>query len=131
MEIEQKLALIEHRIKKSKDTSDEAMLAFTNTRFGLALNRVYYSIFYIISALSVKFDFSTSKHKQLMGWFGHNFVKDGIVERKLFEIYKKAYDNRQESDYGDFVVYEEQEVKEQIDDMLIFIAEIEKLFKKA
>ena len=127
MDDSQKKELIQHRILKSKETIEEAKLSYQNKRYRLALNRVYYSIFYIVSALSVKSNFSTSKHKQLMGWFTLNFVKTGIVSNKLYNIYKEAFDNRQESDYSDFIEYEVTNVLRLINEPEQFVLEIEKL----
>lgn len=90
MDDSQKIELIQHRILKSKETIEEAKLSYQNKRYRLALKRVYYSIFYIVSALSLKYNFSTSKHKQLMGWFAANFVKTGIVNDTYFKTYKEA-----------------------------------------
>ena len=41
----------------------------------VALNRIYYGIFYIVSALAIKNRFSTANHSQLIGWFNTNYVK--------------------------------------------------------
>lgn len=42
-----------------------------------ALNRLYYAIFYAVAALAQKFNFITSKHSQLLGWFNREFIKTG------------------------------------------------------
>jgi len=61
--------LIKYRIERAKETIQEAELSLKNKSLHLAQNRIYYSIFYIISALALKNNFSTSKHVQLLGWF--------------------------------------------------------------
>ena len=94
------------------------------------MNRIYYSIFHIVSALSVKYDFSTSKHKQLIGWFNKNFIHTNLIDTKLYKIYSKAFSNRQESDYEDFVAFLEEEVEEHFKDMLYFVSEIEKFINQ-
>ncbi|MGA2297615.1 MAG: HEPN domain-containing protein, partial [FCB group bacterium] len=73
MKKEDKLILINHRINKSHLTIDDAKFSLENNKTSIALNRIYYSIFYIVSALALIYDFSTSKHKQLLGWFNKNF----------------------------------------------------------
>ena len=127
MEDYDKNILIKHRIEKSKETIEDARVAIENDRFRNALNRIYYSIFYIVSALSVKNNFSTSKHKQLLGWFNKNFVHEGIVSTQLGNIYKISYDNRQENDYEDFVEFKKDDIVKYNNDMLLFVSEIEKL----
>ncbi len=69
-----------------------------------AQNRLYYSIFYTVSALAQSKGFITSKHGQLIGWFNREFVKTGIITKEKARIYKIAFKYRQESDYEpDFI----------------------------
>jgi len=51
--------------------------------YNLAANRIYYAIYYIVSALALKNDFFDIKHNQLLGWFNRNFVKTNIVSKDL------------------------------------------------
>ena len=46
-----KLDLVNHNIEKAFETQNEAKFLIDNEYYSLALNRVYYSMFYIISAL--------------------------------------------------------------------------------
>jgi uncharacterized protein (UPF0332 family) len=119
--------LIKYRIQKSYDTILDARVALDNNRLGSALNRIYYSNFYIVSALALKENFSTSKHSQLLGWFNKNYIKTGIISPDSGKIYRISYDNRQESDYEDFVEYNKEDIEKRYNDMLRFVKEIEKL----
>mgnify|MGYP001445145072 FL=1 len=130
MKQEHKELIIKHKIFKAKETIKDAEIAIKNQRYNNAMNRIYYAIFHIISALSVKYDFSTSKHKQLMGWFNKNFIYTNKIDTKLYKIYSKAFSNRQESDYEDFVTFLEEEVEEHFKDMLYFVSEIEKFINQ-
>ena len=125
-----KLALIEYKINKAKETVKAAKLLIDHNLLSHAENRIYYSIFYIVSALALKYDFSTSKHKILLGWFNKRFVFTGKVSVEIKNIYKDAFENRQESDYEDYKVFEFEEVKTHFERMLKFINEIENLIKK-
>ena len=57
-------------------------------------------MFYIISALALKNNFSTSNHSQLIGWFNKNYVKEKIVERKIGRMIYRAFKQRMKSDYN-------------------------------
>ena len=122
-----KAALIEYRIKKCKDTIKAAIILMDNNLLSHAENRIYYAIFYIISALAIKYDFSTSKHRELFGWFNKNFVFTGKINVEMKNIYKDAFENRQESDYEDYKVFEIEEVRTHFDRMQKFVNEIESL----
>jgi uncharacterized protein (UPF0332 family) len=92
-----------------------------------AENRIYYSIFYLVSALALKNDFSTSKHGQLLGWFNKNYVKTGIVPSSVGKIYADAFANRQESDYQDFITLQLDDVKRNFSEMLSFVDSVERI----
>ena len=70
----EKETLIKYRISRANETIKEAESAFNNNFLFNAENRIYYAIFYIVSALALKHGFSTSKHHQLLGWFNKEFV---------------------------------------------------------
>jgi len=119
--------LIKYRIARSKETIAEAANAIDNNFWFNAENRIYYAMFYIVSALAVKNGFSTSKHAQLLGWFNKNFIMTGIVPTKYGKIYQLAFNKRQKGDYEDFLSFEKDEVGEDYQNMLEFIGAIEKL----
>jgi len=120
--------LIKYRVKRAKETAEDARIALENDRLHNAENRIYYAIFYIISALALQNDFSTSKHSQLLSWFNRNYVKTGKVNKEIGKIYKKQFENRLEGDYDDFVELNKEDVEVDYKNMLDFISEIEKLF---
>lgn len=64
-----------------------------------AQNRLYYALFYAVSALAKLDGFATSKHAQLLGWFNKNYIHSGKIDREIAEIYREAFDDRQKSDY--------------------------------
>lgn len=125
-----KLDLINYRLEKAKETAEEAELALSHNKLRLAENRIYYAIFYIVHALSILENFSTSKHVTLKGWFNKEFVFTGKIDAKFYKIYNRAFDKRQEGDYDDFVVFEKEEVIEDLKDMKEFLDELESFIEK-
>lgn len=61
--------LVKYRREKSFETLKEINILLEQKLFSLAMNRVYYAGFYVVSALLLLDNFSTSKHKQLIGEF--------------------------------------------------------------
>ena len=81
MKDDEKNALIEHRIARATDTIEEVSFLIKNKKFLLAVNRIYYGMFYILSALSLKYDFSTSKHQnRLVGSTRNSFPPVRLTE---------------------------------------------------
>ncbi len=121
--------LVEYRIKQAEQSIEDVKLLIENKKFALAVNRIYYGMFYILLALSLRLGFKTSKHNQLIGWFNKEFVKTGKVDKEIGKYIHKAFKNRTDGDYGVFVEFEEEEVLARFEEMKIFIKKIEKLLK--
>ncbi|MGE5399600.1 MAG: HEPN domain-containing protein [Ignavibacteriales bacterium] len=68
-----------------------------------AMNSIYYAGFYIVSALAALDNFSTAKHKQLIGYFNKEYINSGRIDPEIGKILRTAYDRRQAADYHDFV----------------------------
>ena len=75
-------ALLEHRLDKSRMSIMAAELMIAKAMLRVAMNRVYYSMFYAIQALLILRDVSFSKHGQLKGYFNREFVKAGILSKR-------------------------------------------------
>ena len=127
MKPEEKNALIDHRISKAIAAIDDVDFLISNRKFILAVNRIYYGMFYILSALSLKYDFSTSKHQQLIGWFNKEFIATRKVDPKYGKIIHNAYSDRSMGDYDDFAEFEVDEVNNSLDEMKDFIKTIRAL----
>ena len=92
--------LIIHNTEKAISTQKEVEFLIKNKYYSLALNRIYYGMFYIISAIAIKNEFSTSNHSQIIGWFNKNYVKEKKVNRKIGRMIYRAFEQRMKSDYN-------------------------------
>jgi len=116
-----KKELIDYRLERSFQTANEAKSALESGHLFSAENRIYYACFYSVTALALTNDFVTSKHKQLIGWFNHNFIRTNVFPIKYGQVLKNAFAKRQESDYDDYVSFELDEVESDYKDMIEFI----------
>lgn len=124
---EDRQQLIASYVEKSKQTKEEIPLLIKNNQLFTAVNRIYYAIFYMLSALALKHRFSTSKHPQLLGWFNKNFVKDHKIERKYGKYIQDMYEKRMSGDYDVLTHFSESEVNDLFEKMKETLREIEKL----
>lgn len=95
-----KNVLIGYSIEKAEQA---LKTAFGNIDSDLisANNRIYYAIFYIVTALSYKDNFTTSSHQNLMGWFNKKYIyEENIFDSNLSKIYTQTMRNRQKYDYN-------------------------------
>ncbi len=110
MKPEEKTTYIKYRIERAKETLIEAHKLFEENLLSGTVNRLYYAMFYAVSALALSQGFSTSSHGQLRGYFNREFVKTGIVSVELGKLYGDAFDNRMTGDYNDLVTFERKDV---------------------
>ena len=122
--------LIRYRQKKARETLEDAALLFHSGRLSSTLNRIYYALFYEVVALLLTADLSSAKHTGVRALFNDHFVKTGKVPVELGRFYSRMYEFRQKGDYGDFVEFEREKVKEWLDQASMFIEEMDKIIEK-
>ena len=127
---EDREALKQYRIELAHEAIEDAEMLINNNKLRLAVNRVYYGMFYILNALALTYQFKTSKHKGLIAWFNKTFIKDGKIERKYGEIIRKAFKDRSKGDYIDFVTFVKSDVEKMLEDMKDFISTIESFIQE-
>jgi uncharacterized protein (UPF0332 family) len=125
MESPERQILIEYRIEQAKKMVDVSELLIKNNEAESAINRIYYGMFYMLLALGLKYEFETSKHQQLLGWFNKKFIHTGQIDKKYGRMIRKAYDKRMRSDYEVIVDIEIEEAEALLSDLQEFILEIE------
>jgi uncharacterized protein (UPF0332 family) len=121
--------LFHHRLNRAIETLEDARLLAGAKRWKSCVNRLYYSCFYAASALLARHDLSSSKHAGVLSLFNLHFVKTGKITRDIAEIYNDLFDDRQESDYTDFVTFTEDQVLPQIERVSGFLETIKGLIK--
>ncbi len=122
--------LIKYRISRSLETLIEAETMIKNGFWNAAVNRIYYSCYYVVSGLLLKKSIETNSHKGLRQMFGLHFVQTGAVTKEDGRFFSDLYDRRQTGDYEDFVLYEEETVLILYDQAKNFISRIVELLYK-
>lgn len=116
--------LIRYRLDQAKQTINEVDKLIETELLNVAVNRVYYGIFYALTALALKFEFRSSKHAQLIGWFNQTFIKTRQIEVKYGKILRDAFKNRSDGDYAPFISFSKEDVQDMKSDMIDFIERI-------
>ena len=88
-----------YQLEKSKDTLKDAELLYENNRLTSAVNRIYYAMFYSVSALMGLYGFSTSKHTGMLSNFNKEIANKGLIDPELKDLYYNMFDKRQKGDY--------------------------------
>lgn len=97
------LDLIAYRLQRAKETLVEADYNAKGEYYNAAVNRLYYACYYAASALMLTNNLDSSSHKGIKTMLGLHFIKSGIIDVKYGRIYQQLFENRQSSDYEDFV----------------------------
>jgi len=118
--------LIRYRLDEAKETIADVQLLIENDRLRAAVNRIYYGMFYSLLAFGLAYQFETSKHQQLLGWFNKNFIHEGLIDAKFGKIINKASYRRTQGDYESYVEFDKEIILEMFGEMKEFIIEIER-----
>lgn len=123
-------SLITYRIEQAKDTIDLSDFLIKSEKLTVAVNRIYYDMYYALTALALKNSFETSKHSQLIGWFNKEYVSTSRVDKKYGRILRNAFRNRSKGDYDAFIIFIKQDVLKMQEEMIDFIEIVDSLLKE-
>lgn len=109
---EEKNAIIKYRADRAKSTLNEARIVQEAGLWNLAVNRLYYSIFYASLALLLSKGISASSHKGVWSMINLHFVKEGLLSHEDSSLMGKLFTMRHTGDYDDIFDWNETDVKE-------------------
>ena len=101
---------IEQKLFRAKATFNEIEVLLQNNFFATAVNRMYYSCFYVTQALLFTKDLSSKTHKGVVTLLHQHFVNTGLFDKEKASFYSELLKERMEDDYSDVLVLDEAEV---------------------
>lgn len=120
-------AVIRYRLDRARETLAEAGLMAGAGHWNACVNRLYYACFYAVSALLVRDGRTAGKHSAVRGFFNRYYVKPGVVDRDLGDVYNLLFNRRNRGDYADMVRFDESQVQPLMADAARFVARIEEI----
>ena len=106
--------LSKHRLEQAKEEFESAKLLFDKNYYKSANNRAYYAIFHSIRAILALEAIDFKRHKDVQAYFNKNYVNKEIFPRTLGRKIAIASSIREDSDYDDEFVVNENKTLEQI-----------------
>lgn len=97
--------------------------------YNFAMNRVYYSLFYAVSALLLEEGHRFKKHSGVRAAFNREIIKTGRMEQQHGDLYNEVFDDRQTGDYVAFTKFDAAYVREKIEKSEKFLADLRLLIK--
>lgn len=92
--------LSEYRLEQAEESLKAAEVLISACLIRPTINRIYYAMFYAVSALLAINKKETSKHSGVISLFDKEYVKAGIFPKKFSRWLHDAFDLRQRSDYS-------------------------------
>ncbi|AUD02251.1 HEPN domain-containing protein [Spirosoma pollinicola] len=127
---DEKQALIAYRLECADEMMGDARSLVTEKRWKSAVNRLYYAVFQAVSALMIQESIRIKSHSGAKAMLELHFIKTGRIEKKWGKFYIDLSDNREESDYGAFVSFVEEDVLPLLPQTQEFIDVIKRLINQ-
>lgn len=121
---------IKYRLKRAKESLEEARLLAKNQMWNACINRLYYACFYCASALLLTQHINSKTHIGVHSQFNLHFIKIGTIPKEQGNLFTDLMNMRTKGDYGDMFDYDEKKVKPLIPKVKKFLHDIEKLINK-
>ena len=106
--------LVQHRLEQAKRELKDAKLLYNDDSYLSANNRAYYAIFHSIRAVLALEPIDFKKHKDVVAYFNKNYVNPDIFPRTLGKRIMQAKRIREDSEYDDEYMANEEATENQI-----------------
>jgi len=122
--------LIDYRIKRAKDTFEDALILAEKNKWNSAINRLYYAAYYAVIALLLKSDIKATTHNGVKSNFSEHFIKTEIISKDLGKMFSQLFTWRQKGDYDDLYDFEKEKVLPYLEPVKELIETIEKIISE-
>jgi uncharacterized protein (UPF0332 family) len=127
-----KRTIIRVRLNKAHEDLDTAHDLLKVSRWRAAVNRAYYTVFYVATAALLWLNVERTKHSAVQASFNEFLVKPGLIEMEYGQFYRAAREWREEQDYSDVArVLDEPTATLIVNDAERFVARLERYLREA
>ena len=116
---------VRYRLETAAENLNSAKLLYENGQLKSSANRAYYCIFHSMRAVLAMENIDFKHHSAVISYFRREYIKTGIFDKNLSNIIQTSSIVRNSSDYDDFYLISNDDVKIQIDNAEIFYTAIE------
>jgi uncharacterized protein (UPF0332 family) len=104
--------LVNYRMARAKETLQEAQTLGNSALWNGAINRLYYACFYMVDALLIVRKISHKTHAGTKHQLNLHFGKTKEIEAEMLKFYNDLFEDRFESDYGEFSDFNEDDFQD-------------------
>jgi len=127
MNKETREAVVAYRLENAHKTLNEIPIHIEHELWNTAVNRLYYACYYAVTALLINSGIEAQTHAGVRRMLALHFTKTEKLSVRLNKFYTDLFENRQTSDYADFIYFDRETVEELYNQATVFIDVIEKL----
>ena len=124
------IILIRYRMDRSKEALSAARLMYEKGHYNDAVNRLYYSCFYMVIALLATEGVHPGKHTAVRAFLNKNWIKTGKLSKKTGRLFNTLFDRREKGDYGDYFRFNADDVEDWLKKVEKAIEEIFQVIEK-
>lgn len=93
--------VVKLKIERAWQSLEEAKAVAKLGFWNLSGNRLYYSAYYICSALLVSHGYAAHTHAGVIHLIGQKYVATGLLEKEYGRLLARLFELRQSGDYND------------------------------
>lgn len=127
---EETRTLVKVRIESSQEDLETAKELLDLKRYRAALNRAYYAILSVTSAVLLTERIERSKHSGVEAAFIQHFVKTGVIEAEYGKIFDYIRKKREESDYSVKIKIDEETARKVVREAENFIVRLRRYLEE-
>ncbi len=79
-----------------------------------SINRLYYALYYAVSAVLLRKEFTFSKHSGVRAAFHREIIKTGLMDAEWGRLYDQLFEDRHEGDYVALTDFDKLYVEEKL-----------------
>lgn len=115
-----------HRLNQAKEDLGASKLLYKDKYYKSANNRAYYAIFHAMRSVLTLEPIDFKRHKDVIAYFNKNYVSTEIFQKQMGRKIARASQIREDSDYDDEFIVNEEQTLIQIETAEEFIKLVEK-----
>jgi hypothetical protein len=114
MSTQQREEVVRYWWSQAEESLASAQRELEAGSYVFAINRLYYALFYGVSAALFERNLSFKKHSGVRAAFHREFIKTGLLNVEWGKLYDQLFEDRQEGDYVALASFDREYVEFQL-----------------
>ena len=112
---DERKAIVDYRLEKADLAFNESKKVAAISLWNISANRLYYALYYAVSALLIHDGHPVNTHRGVIAMFGNYYIRTGIFASEDGRLYSDLQTMRNNSDYNCSYDATQQEIEPMIE----------------